>query len=116
MPTLKEVSELAGVSVATASLALNNNVRIRESTRNKVLACAKALNYIPNRIECTLKNGKTNAIALLAMTSTRHEDIAHETTLLYLCSREFCRSLTAQADHREGLTMAAAKVPKVIPL
>jgi len=50
MPTLKEASELAGVSVATASLALNNYVRIRESTRNKVLACAKALNYIPNRI------------------------------------------------------------------
>lgn len=46
-------------------------------------ACAKALNYIPNRIGRSLKNGKTNAIALLAMTSPRHADIVHETTLLY---------------------------------
>ncbi|MBV8483323.1 MAG: LacI family DNA-binding transcriptional regulator [Verrucomicrobia bacterium] len=83
MPTLKEVAELAGVSVATASLSLNHNVRIKESTRKKVLACAKALNYIPNRIGRALKDGKTNAIALLAMTSKRHADIVHETTLLY---------------------------------
>ncbi|MBV9106450.1 MAG: LacI family DNA-binding transcriptional regulator [Verrucomicrobia bacterium] len=83
MPTLKEVAELAGVSVATASLALNHNARIRESTRNKVLACAKAVNYVPNRIGRALKNGKTGAIALLTMTSTRHADIVHETTLLY---------------------------------
>jgi DNA-binding LacI/PurR family transcriptional regulator len=83
MPTLKEVAELAGVSVSTASLALNQNPRIKESTRNKVSACAKALNYVPNRIGRTLKNGKTNAIALLAMTSTRHADIVHETSLLY---------------------------------
>jgi DNA-binding LacI/PurR family transcriptional regulator len=83
MPTLKAVAELAGVSVSTASLALNHNPRIKESTRNKVSACAKALNYVPNRIGRTLKNGKTNAIALLAMTSTRHADIVHETSLLY---------------------------------
>jgi DNA-binding LacI/PurR family transcriptional regulator len=83
MATLKEVAELAGVSVATASLALNHNPRIKASTRNKVLACAKALNYVPNRIGRTLKHGKSNAIALLAMTSTRHTDIVHETALLY---------------------------------
>jgi DNA-binding LacI/PurR family transcriptional regulator len=83
MPTLKEVAELAGVSVSTASLALNQNPRIKESTRNKVSACAKAINYVPNRIGRTLKKGKTNAIALLAMTSTRHADIVHETSLLY---------------------------------
>ena len=62
MSTLKEVAELAGVSVATASLALNHNARIKESTRKKVSACAKALNYVPNRIGRTLKNGKSNAM------------------------------------------------------
>lgn len=85
MSTLKEVAELAGVSVATASLALNHNARIKESTRKKVSACAKALNYVPNRIGRTLKNGKSNAIAVLAMTSTRYADIVHETALLYYC-------------------------------
>jgi DNA-binding LacI/PurR family transcriptional regulator len=83
MPTLKEVAELAGVSVSTASLALNDNPRIKEPTRKKVFACAQALKYVPNRIGRTLKHGKTNAIALLAMTSARHADIVHETSLLY---------------------------------
>jgi hypothetical protein len=58
MPTLKEVAELAGVSVSTASLALNHNPRIKEPTRKKVLACAQALKYVPNRIGRTLKHGK----------------------------------------------------------
>ena len=83
MPTLKEVAELAGVSVSTASLALNNSPRIKEPTRKKVFACAQALKYVPNRIGRTLKHGKTNTIALLAMTSARYADIVHETSLLY---------------------------------
>jgi DNA-binding LacI/PurR family transcriptional regulator len=82
MATLKDVADLAGVSLATASLALNDG-RVKESTRNKVLDCAKRLNYIPNRIGRILTTGKTNTIALLIMTSWRHVDTVHRTALFY---------------------------------
>jgi DNA-binding LacI/PurR family transcriptional regulator len=80
--TLKEVAELAKVSVATASIALNGG-EVKESTRIRVLECAKRLNYVPNRIGRTLNTGKSNTIALLMMTSVKITNIVHKTSLFY---------------------------------
>ena len=41
MASLKDVAKLAGVSVATASLALNGK-SVNEKTRERVLECAKS--------------------------------------------------------------------------
>jgi DNA-binding LacI/PurR family transcriptional regulator len=79
-PTLKEVAELARVSVATASIALNGG-EVKESTRTRVLESAKQLNYVPNRIGRTLNTGKSNTIALLMMTSAHITNIVHKTSL-----------------------------------
>lgn len=82
MATIKDVAELAGVSVGTASMALSGG-EVKESTRKRVLECAKRLNYIPNRIGRTLNTGKSNTIALLMMTSVKYADIVHKTSLFY---------------------------------
>jgi DNA-binding LacI/PurR family transcriptional regulator len=82
MATLKEVADLAGVSIATASMSLNQGA-VKESTRKRVLDCAKLLNYVPNRIGRTLNTGKSNTIALLMMTSVQYADIVHKTSLFY---------------------------------
>ena len=82
MATLKEVAKLAEVSEATASLALNNGP-VKESTRKRVLACAKRLHYVPHRLAGILTTGRTNTIALLIMTSAKHADTVHETSLFY---------------------------------
>ena len=82
MATLKEVADLAGVSIATVSTALTGGP-VRESTRKRVLDCAKQLNYVPNRIGRTLNTGKSNTIALLMMTCAEYADIVHKTSLFY---------------------------------
>lgn len=82
MTTLKDVAELAGVSLATASLALNDR-KVNEATRQRVLATARRLNYVPNRIGRILNTGKARTVCLLFMTSARHADIVHRTTLFY---------------------------------
>jgi len=82
MVTLKEVADLAGVSEATASLSLSGG-QVKESTRERVIECAKRLNYVPNRSARILTTGKTNAIALVILTSTRHVDTVHQTALFY---------------------------------
>lgn len=46
--TLKEVAEIAGVSVATVSYVLNGKKKVGEKTRTKVTAILQQLNYIPN--------------------------------------------------------------------
>jgi DNA-binding LacI/PurR family transcriptional regulator len=82
MATLTEVADLAGVSIATVSTALNGGP-VQESTRKRVLDCAKQLNYIPNRIGRTLNTGKSNTIALLMMTCAEYADIVHTTSPFY---------------------------------
>jgi DNA-binding LacI/PurR family transcriptional regulator len=82
MTTLKDVAELAGVSTATASLALNGG-KVNEETRQRVLIVARRLNYVPNRIGRMLNTGRSGTICLLFMTSTRHADIVHHTSLFY---------------------------------
>ena len=48
MTTIKDVAEKAGVSISTASYALNNHPNVSAKTRAKILEVAKELNYYPN--------------------------------------------------------------------
>ena len=65
MATIKDVAKLAGVSLSTASYALNGSAKISEATRDKVLSAAKQLNYRRNGFATDLKRSRTKTIALL---------------------------------------------------
>ena len=82
MTTLKDIAGLAGVSTATASLALNDG-KVSEATRQRVRAIAQRLKCVPNRVGRMLHTGRAKTICLLFMTSPRHADIVHHTSLFY---------------------------------
>ncbi len=64
--TLKDVAEMAGVDVSTASRVLNGTgFRVREDTRQRVLAAARELGYQPNALARSLRVGRSNLFALL---------------------------------------------------
>jgi DNA-binding LacI/PurR family transcriptional regulator len=112
MATLKDVAELAGVSVGTASMALNRG-EVKESTRKRVLECAKRLNYIPNRIGRTLNTGKSNTIALLMMTSVKYADIVHKTSLFYYLQQGVL-AVVDQANYSLRLDVKAHEDPDLL--
>lgn len=58
MATIKDIAKLAGVSISTASRALNDNPRISEATRTKVKQIAAELGYSPNYNAQTLTRGE----------------------------------------------------------
>jgi LacI family transcriptional regulator len=64
-PTLTEVARLAGVSVTTASKAVNGRDRISEVTRKRVLRAARELSYSPNLVAKSLVSGKSSIIGVL---------------------------------------------------
>ncbi len=64
MTTIRDVAQRAGVSVTTASYALNNTGTISEATRKRVLEAAEELNYHPNGFARHLKKRKTQTIAV----------------------------------------------------
>jgi LacI family transcriptional regulator len=64
--TLEEVARAAGVSLATASRALNGSARkVNPEYRERVLAAARTLNYTPNLAAQAVAKGGTSTVALL---------------------------------------------------
>lgn len=64
MATVKEVAQLAGVSVATVSKYMNGG-NVREPYRAKVESAVRELGYVINEAARTLKTKKTNMIGIL---------------------------------------------------
>ena len=63
--TIQTVAQHAGVSAMTVSNVLNNSPRVRESTRESVLAAVRALNYVPNLAARSLASAGVTRIGLL---------------------------------------------------
>lgn len=63
--TLRDVADLAGVSVATASKALNGRDEVHADTRRRVLAAAESLSFTPNTLAQQLLKGQTGTVGLI---------------------------------------------------
>jgi len=63
--TIKDIAEQSGVSLSTVSLVLNDNPRISQSTRERVLKTIERLGYQPNRMARALAWRHTRTLAVL---------------------------------------------------
>ncbi|MFJ8113562.1 LacI family DNA-binding transcriptional regulator [Streptomyces sp. NPDC096132] len=63
--TLSDVARLAGVSVATASKALNGRSQVRAETRQRVIDAAERLSFRPNQLARGLLVGRSGTVGLL---------------------------------------------------
>ena len=57
-PTIYQVAQLAGVSIATVSRALRDSDLVTQQTRERVLAAAKQLQFTPSRLGRSLAEGR----------------------------------------------------------
>lgn len=67
--TIREVAELAEVSLATASYVLSRSesprARVSEATRDRVRTAARTLDYQPNSMARSVRTGRTGVIQLV---------------------------------------------------
>ncbi len=63
--TLRDVAQLAGVSVATASKAINGKAEVSPDTRRRVLDVAERLSFTPNALARAMLDGHTGTVGLL---------------------------------------------------
>lgn len=63
--TLRDVSQASGVSEMTASRVLRNRGDVSDTTRARVLAAAKELGYVPNKIAGALASQRVNLVAVI---------------------------------------------------
>lgn len=62
---LRDVAEAAGVSINTASRALNNKPDVSKVTREKVLTAAKSLGYVPDGVAQGFRRRRTGTIGVI---------------------------------------------------
>ena len=74
--TLKDIARVAGVSTATASLALAGDSRVNIKTKQLVEDVAQRLKYVPNEIGRSLRAKKAETIALI-FPNTPHNAFTH---------------------------------------
>ncbi len=65
MVTIREVAKAAGVSIATASRALNGMSIVTAATREKIEAAAAELNYVPHSGARSLTRRKSDTIGVI---------------------------------------------------
>lgn len=63
--TLKQLAEVAGVSIGTVSRALNNDPLIAAGTRKRIAELAGKMNYIPSNLGRALQSNRSKMIGCL---------------------------------------------------
>ncbi|MDR6868634.1 DNA-binding LacI/PurR family transcriptional regulator [Microbacterium resistens] len=63
-PTVYDVAERAGVSIATVSFAFRRPEKVRQETRETVLRVARELGYVPSGSARNLARGRTGVLGL----------------------------------------------------
>ncbi len=129
---IREVAQLAGVSVASASFALNGQPGVAGDTRRRIQAAAAELGYRANPQAQALRRGRTTSYGIVVRNSANPfflevlsgaEEVAsqHGATLLFLDSRyslEYeCRHVREMAAQRlAGLAIAPVGTGEAIRL
>ncbi|MBE0450754.1 MAG: LacI family DNA-binding transcriptional regulator [Clostridia bacterium] len=65
MPTIYDIAKAVGTSAATVSKALNNYKDVSPKTKEKVLAMAKEMGYIPNLTARSLKTNRSYLVGVV---------------------------------------------------
>jgi LacI family transcriptional regulator len=65
MPTMKDVADHAGVSIATVSRVINQNGYVAPAVQDKVRRTMEALNYQPSALARGLRRQETQSIGVL---------------------------------------------------
>ena len=81
-PTIHDVARRAGVTVGTASKALNGRGALREETRERVRAAAREIDFRPNELMLSLQRGRTFTVGFVT------EDLEDRFTMQLLAGIE----------------------------
>jgi DNA-binding LacI/PurR family transcriptional regulator len=90
MSSMKEVANLAGVSISTVSRVINENIPVDESTKKRVLDAIDQLNYKPNLLAKGLRVKSGNLIGFIVPEISLHPFVNLINSIEeYVVSKEF---------------------------
>lgn len=98
-PTLGQVAELAGVSIATASRVLNNSAPVSVQARQQVRDAVVRLGYVRHRAAPSTPRGRVRSVAAVVCTNN----------IRFFADAFFAQVITAAAD-----VFAGSEVPMMV--
>ena len=75
-PTIKDVAEQAGVSIATVSRALNDKGDVSVQTRQRIREVARSVGYTPDPAARSLVTHKTGLVGVVVGDNAGHRDLS----------------------------------------
>jgi LacI family transcriptional regulator len=131
-PTIKDLARVAGVSIGTASKALNGAGRMRQETRDRVLAAAREIGYRPNDLAHSLRRARSRTIGIISNDSfgrftipiveALEERLADEGIAVFMCNatddpaRERQHLDQLLGKRVDGLVVTARRADKRVPI
>ncbi|MEW6998020.1 LacI family DNA-binding transcriptional regulator [Colwelliaceae bacterium BS250] len=86
--TINDVADLSGVSMKTVSRVINNESSVRQTTRDKVMAAVKELNYQPNLAARSLAGSNSYTIAYIYDNPNAYYVIDMQNGILSECKKQ----------------------------
>jgi LacI family transcriptional regulator, galactose operon repressor len=131
-PTIKDLARVAGVSIGTASKALNGGGRLRQETRDRVLGAAREIGYRPNDLAQSLHRARSRTIGIITNDSfgrftipiveALEERLADEGIAVFMCNatddpaRERQHLDQLLRKRIDGLVVTARRADKRAPI
>src|SRR4051812_755290 len=75
-PTIRDVAERAGVSIATVSRALNDKGDVSPDTRERVREVARSVGYSADPVARSLATQRTRVVAVVVGDNAGHRDLS----------------------------------------
>lgn len=94
--TLRDVARRAGVSIKTASNAINGYVEVSEETRRRVAEAVQALDYRPNQIARALRGARGGLLTLVVPDDDQLGDLAAK--VVKAAADQGCRVITSHTE------------------
>lgn len=107
---LSDVAQAAGVSTASVSRVLNNDMRVNQEIRARVEAAVQKLGYRPNSAARALASRKFRKIGAIVPTLENHSFASGVEALQARLAKEGYALIVASSDYRPELELMQARM------
>ncbi|UHA75580.1 LacI family DNA-binding transcriptional regulator [Paenibacillus sp. 481] len=113
MYNIKQIAQMAGVSVSTVSRVINNHPYVNEQKRAEILNIIKQFNYLPNSNAIHLVTGKTNVIGVILPLVSNHYYNSILAGIAQQATRHNYYLMVCQTDYRADKELEVLEMLKM---
>ena len=109
LPKMKDVAELAGVSIKTVSRVLNNEPHVQHAVRERVQEAVSSLGYVPSKSARSLRGNRSYSINMICHSDRSNYINAIQFGAVMACQKRGYQLTISLVDTLEDKSVAEVK-------